>query len=394
MSSVPAAEVSDPTPIPISPRMRTIILIALAVVVLLVLRAVPSVLQLFLGASTLALLLSFPVGLLARFMRRGWAIVFTILTLNLLILLALVVVIPLLIQQLGALIAALPQYLSDLENSVHNLLQPLRDRGVLPAQPQELTGSLQHGFLDRSQDLLATVLADLLGFFANAIGGIVQGFVMLLIAIYLLADTQRIKASAIHLFPTHYGDDADELWTKLGLTVSRYIGGVVFSMAEQGALVALGALLLGIPYSALLGVWFGLTAVIPYLGAWLGAIPLVLIALFSGGIVKVALALGLTLLVNGFDSNIVLPRVQGKALQIHPIVIMLTVLGGAELAGPIGAVFALPIVGMLKVSLDFFIARVVVRAPSPLVVVTVPGRTADRSATLDGEANAILSPQQ
>ena len=72
-------------------------------------------------------------------------------------------------------------------------------------------------------------------------------------------------------------------------------------MAEQGALVMLGSWLLGIPY----------------LGAWLGAIPLVLIALLSGGIVKALLALGLTFLVNGFDSNIVQPRIQVKALEVH-----------------------------------------------------------------------------
>src|SRR3954452_18126711 len=106
-------------------------------------------------------------------------------------------------------------------------------------------------------------------------------------------------------------------------------------MAEQGPLTYSGFWLLGILHALLLGVWFGLTAVVPYLGAWLGAIPLVLVALLSGGLVKGLLALGLTCLVNLFDSNIVQPNVQKKPIQVPPIVIMLRVIGRSELAGPL-----------------------------------------------------------
>jgi predicted PurR-regulated permease PerM len=139
----------------------------------------------------------------------------------------------------------------------------------------------------------------------------------------------------------------------------------------------------------LLGVIFGLTACIPYLGAWLGAIPLVLIALLSGGWVTGLLALGLTFLVNGFDSNIVQPRVQGKALNVHPIVIMLAVIGGGELAGPLGAVFALPVIGILRVTADFFAARLAVQAPGAPVALAAPGTT---GGTPVGEPRAIEPP--
>jgi predicted PurR-regulated permease PerM len=385
MTSVPADVPSSPTPIPISPRTRTIILIALVVVALLLLRAMPSVVTIFLGGAILALLFSFPVRLLTRYMRRGLAILLTLLAVNLLLIVALVAIVPLLVEELAALLAMLPQYVDQIADTLHSRLQPLRDSGVLPAQPGEYANSLRQGLLELGQDLLSGALSGLLGFFSGAIGGIVHAFIAFMISIYLLVDIRRMKAGMVGLAPARYQPDVDQLWTKIGGAISRYLGGLCFSMAEQGTLICLGSWLLGIPYPVVLGVWFGLTAVVPYLGAWLGAIPLVLIALLSGGLVKGLLALGLTFLVNGFDSNIVQPRVQGNALQVHPIVIMLAVIGGSELLGPIGAVIGLPIVGIVKVLLDFFADRLVVRPPATPVVITVPGRATTDLAALDGQ---------
>jgi predicted PurR-regulated permease PerM len=385
MTSIPADAATGPTPIPISPRTRTIILISLVIASVLLLRAMPSVVGIFLGGSIIALLFSFPVRLLARYMPRGLAILLTILAANLLIILALVVFVPRLVEQLSALLDALPQYMADLESSVNSLLQPLRESGVLPAHSGEYANSLQEGLLALGQTLVAGALAGILGFFSGAIGGLVHTFIALMVALYLMLDIQRIRENVVRLAPARYRPDVSELWARLGGAVSRYLGGLSFSMAEQGTLVFLGSWLLGIPYPLVLGVWFGLTAVVPYLGAWLGAIPLVLIALLSGGIVKGLLALGLTFLVNGFDSNIVQPRVQGNALRVHPIVVMLTVIGGSELIGPLGAVIGLPIVGMLKVIFDFFIDRLVVQPAAVPVVITVPGRTTGDPATPEGE---------
>src|SRR5215218_7925592 len=167
MTSVPADVPSSPTPIPISPRTRTIILGALVVVAALLLRAMPSVVAIFLGGSIVALLFSFPVRLLARHMRRGLAILLAILAANLLIILALVVIVPLLVQQLTALIDTLPQYADELQSALQTLLQPLRERGVLPAQPGAYTSSLHEGLLALAQELLAGALAGLLGFFSG-----------------------------------------------------------------------------------------------------------------------------------------------------------------------------------------------------------------------------------
>src|SRR5262249_32135308 len=159
-----------------------------------------------------ALLFSFPVRLLTRYLPRGLAILVTILVANLLLLLALLVLVPLLVEQLGALLDALPHYLDELEKSLNTLLQPLRDSGVLPAQPGAYASSLREGFLALSREVLAGALAGLLGFFSGAIGGIVHTFIALMIALYLLLDIQRIRANVVNLAPVRYRHDGEELW--------------------------------------------------------------------------------------------------------------------------------------------------------------------------------------
>ncbi len=107
-----------PTPILISRRTRTVLLLAAFAVLVLLFWWSPSLLPLLLAGATLALILSFPVRLLARILRRGWAIAVVILALLLLVALALVTLVPLLIRQLAELIVAAPQLAADAEAGV------------------------------------------------------------------------------------------------------------------------------------------------------------------------------------------------------------------------------------------------------------------------------------
>ena len=73
--------------------------------------------------------------------------------------------------------------------------------------------------------------------------------------------------------------DASTLWGAFGYSLSKYLGGLAFVVAIQGAISAVGLFLLGVPYALVLGAFVSVTAVIPYLGAWLSAIPAVIVAL-------------------------------------------------------------------------------------------------------------------
>ena len=138
----------------------------------------------------------------------------------------------------------------------------------------------------------------------------------------------------------------------------------MFVIVIQGALAGVALYFLGVPYAILIGVWVSVTAIIPYLGAFLGGIPAVIVALafesqtFESRTTTVLLVVASYVLIQQLESNVLTPRVQGQALRVHPIIVLLAVIGGGEIAGLAGVIFAVPVLAMMRVLLDFFRARV------------------------------------
>ncbi|MDQ3779732.1 MAG: AI-2E family transporter [Chloroflexota bacterium] len=350
----------DPTPIPISRRAGRIIAVGVVVVVVLIAWAAPVVPRLLITGAALALVLSFPVRLLSRILPRGVAIAIVVIGLLLLLLIALVVLIPVVILQLTDLIDASTGYANEAQAFALRNLERLQTRGWLAADPEEVLNQLQRGALERGQQIGESLLANLLNGLAGALGMVIQFFGVLFIAVYLLADIGRVKTFLTTRAPRRYQDDIAQLWHLLEKSLSRYIGGLLISIALQGLAATLALWLLDVPYAVLLGLWTSATAILPYVGAFLGAIPAILVALF----VSPATALGVALVylaINQIEGNLLTPRIQGEAVKVHPIVIFLGVLAGGEIWGLLGAALAVPVLAVVRVVIEFFNDRLYVR---------------------------------
>jgi predicted PurR-regulated permease PerM len=114
--------------------------------------------------------------------------------------------------------------------------------------------------------------------------------------------------------------------------------------------------LIGVPYALALGAWVSLTALIPYFGAWLGAIPAVILA-FTISPLKALLTVIAFFVIQQVEGNFLLPRIQGQALHIHPVPILLAVIVGWGLFGIVGMVLAIPALAVMRVLYDFFSIR-------------------------------------
>jgi predicted PurR-regulated permease PerM len=154
------------------------------------------------------------------------------------------------------------------------------------------------------------------------------------------------------------------LWDAFGETLSRYLGGLALSLLIEGTLAAIVFHQIGLPYAFLLGAWVSVTAVIPYVSAWLGYAPAVLLALaISPTKALLALALGST--VNAVVGNVITPRIQGRAVHAHPMLVFFAVVTAGELFGIPGVILAVPAMAVLRVLYDFLRVRVRVVAESP-----------------------------
>jgi predicted PurR-regulated permease PerM len=347
-----------PTPIFVSPRVAVVLSVVGAAALAYVLYAAPSILVVALGGTALAVVLSFPVRALSHVMPRGPAILLTFLGLLGMVGLALGYLVPLLVQQMSRLIVRTP----DIANSANRLLIDaiafLDRRELVPGSDPEAFGrELVTDLFDRAQNLTENLLRDLIVFIPQVFNFGIILFAVLFVAAYLLVDVRKVKAAYLKTAPKRYRQDARDLWDAFGYSLSRYLGGLIFVAAVQGVLAGVALWILDVPFALLLGVWISITAIIPYLGAFLGAIPAVVLAFFQSPTTGV-LAVVAYILIQQLEGNYLTPRIQGQVLHVHPILVLLAVIGGGQLAGLAGVIFAVPTLAVLRVFFDFFRARI------------------------------------
>src|ERR671917_121400 len=348
--------VSQPTPIRISRRTRTALLVLGLIALALLMWAAPTVPVVLLGGFALALVLSFPVRWLSHLMPRWLAMLITFLLLAGTVSLAFLILVPILIVQLVSFVKAAPHIATAAQDTLRSLLQPLTDSGILKETPDQFMVRLGRDLLDLAQSVGRQVLGRLVGFVSGTISVALALFGVLFVAVYLLANVRKIKATFLMAAPERYRRDAAELWESEGVSLSRYLSGLGLDMLIQGAISSVGLFLLGVPYALLLGTWVAVAAVIPYLGAWLGAIPAVIVALTVSP-AKAFLTALLYLVVQQIEGNVLQPRIQGHALNMPSILIFLGVIAGGEIAGLLGVIFAVPTLAVLKVLFDFLRVR-------------------------------------
>ena len=109
-----------------------------------------------------------------------------------------------------------------------------------------------------------------------------------------------------------------------------------------GVLAGFSAWIIGIRYPLIIGALAGVLELIPFFGPTLGAVPAILIALFQGSWPKVILILVAFIIIQQIESNIIGPRLLAHGVGLHPLVVIVAVLIGIEVAGIWGALFAVP----------------------------------------------------
>ena len=138
--------------------------------------------------------------------------------------------------------------------------------------------------------------------------------------------------------------------------LSRYLAGLALVLAIQGVISAVALYLIGVPYPLALGAWVSITAVVPFIGAWIGAVPAVLVAA-SISWNAVILTAAVFLAIQQIEGNFLTPRIQSQATRAPSILVFLAVIAGGAMFGFLGVLFAVPAVAVLRVLFDFLRVR-------------------------------------
>lgn len=181
---------------------------------------------------------------------------------------------------------------------------------------------------------------------ATGVTDVLVDFVLVVvISLYLVLDGNAIRGSLASLVPPERQGFFLFLETSLVRVLGGYIRGQLVMAAIIGVSSGVGCWLLGVRYPLVIGVFAFFFELIPMLGPVLAAIPAIVISLFQP-FPLVLFVIGFFVVTQLVESNVLGPRITGHAVGLHPIATILALVGGAEVAGLWGALFAVPIVGL------------------------------------------------
>ncbi|MGD8305480.1 MAG: AI-2E family transporter [Ignavibacteria bacterium] len=171
------------------------------------------------------------------------------------------------------------------------------------------------------------------------------------ITFFLLKDSKRILKGLLSIMPNNYFEMSYWILKKVSLQLGLFVRAWIFDATFVGTLLGFGFYIIGIPSALPLGVIAGLGHLIPYFGPIIGAIPAIILSLMqTGDLSQVPLIIIVVLGVYTIDNGFVQPYVFGKSVDIHPILIILLIIGGGQIFGLIGMLLAVPVATVIKTS--------------------------------------------
>ncbi len=256
---------------------------------------------------------------------------------------------------------------------VNEVGQLQRQAPTLAAAAQDRINSLQGSpiqILGISIDIktatetISTHLKDyLLGQFGNAVTigltaltTLLQVVLMFIVAFLLALDAAAFRRLLRRLVPNDYRTDFDQIWRKVRKMLYAYVRGQLIIAALIGVLSGIACAVLGVPDAVALGMIAGVTALIPYLGPFIGAVPAILVGLAASPIKALLIAV-VYFLISNVILNFVYPKVMGDAVRLSPILVIAAFIAGYSWAGILGMFVAVPIAATLRILFDHIYPR-------------------------------------
>lgn len=179
-------------------------------------------------------------------------------------------------------------------------------------------------------------------------GGFASFLLVLVITFYFTIDERNIRRFWVRLVPKRYRDRVTNIARQSVERIGSWFRGQLLVSLAIGVLSYIAFYFLGVPDALLLALIGAIAAFIPVIGAVVGVAPAVLLALtVSNMTALIVLAIGIA--INAFIANAVVPKVMSKAVGLNPVVIVIVMLVGTQLAGGVGLLLAIPIASVVDI---------------------------------------------
>jgi predicted PurR-regulated permease PerM len=237
----------------------------------------------------------------------------------------------------------------NLINSLSLQLKELEQNGVITAMfPEGSTPFSQiTDYINKGFTFVTNYVS---GFFSLISNFAIVLFTFPIILFYMLKQGEKFGRKLVHIAPKRFQKDSRDVVLEIDQALSGFIVGRVLVNLALGVLMYIGFLIIGLPYALLLTVIAVIMNFVPFIGAILSSVPIVIMGLVVSPSVAIW-SLIIILVAQQIQDNLVAPYVFGKKLDIHPLTTIILVLGAGDLGGIIAILIIIPVYMIVKIIL-------------------------------------------
>ena len=288
-------------------------------------------------------------------------------------------IIPPFVEQTEEFVDAVPVTIEELQGQVGDLF------GISDAE----VGQSVQDYLQQYTEDPGSLVGPLAQIGLSVVGILGALIFMLLTAYYIAVNPQPLVNGILLLFPPGRRDAANAITLRMRTAWVGWLQGVGVDMIVTGVLLYLGLMLIGLDFAIFFAVFSALLVVIPYFGAVIGAVPVVLFALADSPTTAL-LALGVYVIVQQIEGNLIIPLVMAQRVKLHPALIAIGVILVGQLFGFIGLFVAVPILSAVVILVDELWVKPI---QSERGVEAISEREAPRLLTAEGLPQPPAQPQ-
>jgi len=250
---------------------------------------------------------------------------------------------PLIWRQLAAFATEFPKFVKQ-GQSLLSVLPERYPQFVSEKQLAELMSLLQREFAGLGQTIFELSVSSI----PNLFGILIYLILIPLLVFFFLKDKEEITGWLSSHLPKQR-PMLRRIWAEMDMQIANYARGKAIEILIVGGASYVSFAFLGLNYAALLGLLVGLSVIIPYIGATLVTIPVVLVAFIQWGIGNEFYTVVIVyFVIQALDGNVLVPLLFSEAVNLHPVAIILAVLFFGGIWGLWGVFFAIPLATLIK----------------------------------------------
>jgi predicted PurR-regulated permease PerM len=257
---------------------------------------------------------------------------------------------PPIISDAAGFLSAMPKYLEAINAS--SSFSSLTSATSLIGGSHDLQSFVQTLF--SLQSVFIAGSGSIVQLFVTFFGGVFSLFLVIVLSFYFALQDTGVDDFLRMVMPVAYEDYSVDLWKRAQKKIGLWMQGQILLSVIVAVLVYLGLLIVSVPYALLLAVFTALAEIIPIFGSLIAGTIAVIVAYSSGGVALGAIVLGLYVVVNQFESNLIYPLIVKKVVGVPPLLVIIALIAGYTLAGFLGVVLSVPAAAVvLELITDF-----------------------------------------